>query len=495
MTLLKYLLILSVLPAAAVEPSTPTARGELDRAVPVPAGQAKPFALPAVQRGALANGIDLALQEVKRLPLVSVKIVLPYAGSLADPANKNGLGAFVAGMLDEGTATKDAVQFAEAVQDLGASVSASTGDRTTVVTVFATRDRIDAALGLAAEMLLQPAFRQADLERLQRRTVMGLRQAADSADALADGEAADAVYGDHPYAADVTEGSVTAITTADLAAFHALRYQPTDVTVAAAGDISLPDFEALVAKHFGGWAATTPPGQLPVMAPPLPEAETKPGQAPANPALAPIHLIDKPGMPQSQIRVARLAVPKGHRDEAAVKMMNFILGGNSITGRVGKNLREDKGWSYGAYSSVETRDAGGMLVVSAGVQADKTADSVRELLREIETLRTQKVSAEEFEAFRTLLLGSIVRSRQTVQNLSANLATVEAEGLPEEALLGGRDKILALTPEDVHSAAQRYLTREKLRVVVVGDAAQVRAPLEAIAPVLDVTPAARPEQG
>lgn len=475
-------LILAPLAAAMAETVLPLPeQSKPDRAKPVPMAPAKPHKVPALEESALKSGLKLALMEIKRLPLVSLQIVLPFAGSNSDPAGKSGLAKLTAGLLTEGTQKRNGVEFTEALEDIGAQISVNIleEDRwgTTlwwkdalVVSVFALKEKLEPALALAAEMINIPSFPEPELARAKQETLEELRQQKNSPEQLTHRRLEKKVFGNHTYGRQADETSVNSITREDITTAHEKNFTPS--IIAASGDISMEELKGLAEKYF--------PGKEVLNAMP---AQSVPVAAAANSSRGTlsIEIIDQPGSIQSTIAGGRLSIPRNHPDYIPAVVMNGILG--AIQGRIEKNIREKNSWAYFARSFVISLKDSGMFAVKTSVQVDKTADAVTEILGEIRRIQEEPVSAEELAQAQHLLAGFFVLGTQKVQSISENIARIELNDMPKDFIATYRDKIMAVTVEDVRRVARTYLNADDMQFVIAGDCAKIHKVLSAIAPV------------
>lgn len=465
---------------ACLASSTRPAFSELDRSTPIPPGPARPFQTAPLGESALASGLRVAVAEARRLPIVAVQLVLPFAGSAYDPDGKSGLAAFVTGLMQEGAGGRDSLRFAQAFEALGAGLEVKATPDAMVATVFTVKENLDKALGLLADMVRDPALPASELPRLQQEVLTGLEIQKGDPGKAAEETLARATFGSHPYGRSPDERSISGLTLGDIKAFHAAHVRPEGAIIAASGDVTLPEFSALATKHFGDWkGAAAAPGAVPAI------AETD--GTPSDKGMI-IQVIDMPGSQQSAIRAGHRSVARGAPDYAAVAVMNFVLGGGML-GRLNQNLREKHGWAYGAGSRLDALKQGGSFVISADVETPATAQALREILRELSRLQTEPVPAEELERAKRELAGSFVLRQQKIQSIAAQAASVELYGLPSDYVARFRQQILATTIEDVRNAARAHLRAGDLQVVISGDAAKIRGELGQIAPV-KVVPAA-----
>ena len=487
---MKRLLLAAALavPAAAQELPSRAPTTELDRGTPVQPGDARTFQVPPLQEANLKGGMKLALEQVSRLPIVSVRVVLPYGGSAFEPAGKTGLATVVASLMSEGTRNLPGAKFAEKLDDLGAMLSLDAQPDAMVATLFTTKENLDKAMGLMADMVRSPALAEPDFQRIQQEFQVGLQSDQGDPGKLSEKRLDRAVFAGHAYGRSPDAASVAAVTHADVKAFAASNVRPENAVIAAAGDLDMPEFKKLAEKHFGSWKAAGGAGNIPADVPVIAELD------PSVPAAGmKIDLIDLPSSQQSAIRVGHRSISRDAPDYFPTLVMNYILGQMPITGRLEKNLREDHGWAYGACSCGEALKRGGSFVAHADVQTDATALALKEMLAEFQRMRETRVPAEELASVKRFMAGIFVLRQQTVQSIAAQVAGIELYGLSKDALAQYRDKVMAVTADQVQAAALAHLRAGDLRVVVAGDAARVQADLGQIAPVTVVDQAGSPK--
>jgi len=453
--------------AAAADP----AQAPLDRSRRVPPSAARPFVAPSVRESQLVNGVKLAVAEIKRLPIVSVDIILPYAGAAHDPQGKAGLAGLVSDLVMEGAGGMNGQQLAEALADKGISLGVSVDDDLMKISIFATKETLDDAMGLAAEIVRSPALPQPAFDRLKQETLAGVEQKRGNPGALAGERLAGRIYGSHPYGAVPSESSVQSLELGDARAFAASNLRPEGAVIAAAGDVSLTDFEALAAKHFGDWRAQA--------GAPVPAATPAVAAQAAAPGLL-IDVIDMPGSQQSAIRAGGQSIKRTDPDYYSVALMNFLLGRAPILNRLERNLREQHRWAYGARLTPEYKLQGGGYVISADVQTDATVPALQEILKELRRLQTERVGDDELASTKRLMNGMFAMGIQTVQAVAGSVAANEAKGLPADELARYQAGISAVTADQLQAAANKYIKPDQLQVVISGDAARIAAGLAAV---------------
>lgn len=477
---------------------------DFDRTHPAPMDEPHVFAAPTVDKSTLSNAAELAVAETRRLPLVSVEILLPFAGSALDPKGQHGLATLVASMLDEGTTTRSGDQISDELDALGSRIAVAIEKATGEVekdylriSIFVTKrdgedatlaQKLDKTLDIASDMIQNPAFPQAALDRVKRDTLAGIRQAKGNPEKLADRRLAEATFGDDPYGRSPDEAAIANATREQLLDYHAKRFVPSGAVISVNGAVSAEEMRALAEKHFGAW--TAPAGAPNEVA--LPRlAERPPSEHRSG---LTIELVDMPGLRQSSIRLGHLSVSRDDPDYFSVVVMNTVLGRNTITSRLGHNLREVHHWTYGANSSVSTYKRGGAFAVSTEVQTDKTADALREILKELHRMQEEPVPAEELQDQKMFAAGVFTLQHEDAQSMAAEIGADELLGAGPDVLSTYKNRILAVTAEQVQVAARKYLHPDAINIVIVGDGNQVYGELASIAPVRVVDRDGRPRQ-
>ena len=432
------------------------------------AGEPRPYSFPRFERRVLSNGMTLVAAPMHRLPVVTV-IAVHEAGAVTDPAGREGLATLVASMLAEGTATMDGETLALRLERLGASFGASADWDVAVASLTVTRSRLADALALFAETLTAPSFPARELERLKAERLAELLQLRTEPRGLADEMTSHFVYApESRYARPAGGGAaaVEAITARDVGELYSARYRAGGTTVIVAGDVGTDDAVALLEEAFGPWGGSAPAAVAVV----------------DGPATAPrgVQVVVKEDAPQSEIRVAHVGVPRTHPDYFRIVVMNAILGG-LFSSRINLNLRERNAYTYGARSEFDWRRAAGPFVVSTAVASDVTAAAVREILGEIDRMRAEPVSEEELSLATSYLRGVFPIRYETTAAVATALANLVIYGLADDYFDMYRANIAAVTAADVLEAAPRHVHPDRLRVVVVGDPAQVSAPLGELA--------------
>jgi zinc protease len=421
--------------------------------------------LPKPQEATLANGLRVALLEDHKLPTFSLQLIVG-GGGLADPADKRGLAMATASLLREGTKQRTSREIAEQLATLGASLGAgaSPSSGETNISITGLSENADATLTLAADVIRNPAFPQAEVNKFKSRFLSQLQYQRSIPNFLAQEQFMRAVYGEHPGSYVVPpENVLKALTSADLAGYHAAHYKPNNVTLIAHGDVTLKELLAKLERAFGTW--------------PKGDAGTVSLPALSAPAKARVVLVDRPGSVQTSLWLGGLGIERNSADYFAVLVMNHVLGGGPAS-RLFVNLREDKGYTYGVSSAFTGSTFPGVMVANTDVRTAVTEGAMHELIAEIARISTEPVPEAELKNAKRALIGRFALSLDTPQALMANLATQKIYGLPADYWDTYPQRVEAITAADIERVAKKYYDASRLQIVAVGDGASVRKVLE-----------------
>lgn len=445
-----------------------TAQQKPDRSAPPKPGAPPALKLPAVQKHKLSNGLAVWIVEQHEVPLVQLNLIL-RAGSAVDPHGKFGVASMTAAMLDEGAGTRSALELADAIEFLGASLSTTSSFDYSAVRTSVPVARMNEALPLMADVVMRPTLPTAELERLRKERLTALLQARDDPAALVNIAFPRLVFGtSHRYgtAAGGTAAALKAMTIDDLRTFHRTYYRPENAILIVAGDVTSATALPQLEKAFGTWKGEGPATAIA----PLPE--------PKQLAKRQIYLIDKPGAAQSQIRIGWVGVPRSTPDYAQIEVMNTILGG-AFTSRLNQNLREKNQYSYGARSVFDTRLGPGLFFATAGVQTDKTAEALREFFNELTGI-LEPIPGEELDKAKNYVAFGFPGEFETSGDLARKLEEQIVYGLPDEYFPSFVRAVTQVTNTDVAKAAAKYVQPDKFAVVVVGDRKVIEDKIKAL---------------
>jgi zinc protease len=454
-------------PAPKVAPGTGAEAVNADEAwrkdAPKP-GQSTPIQLPMPASFQLANGLTVFLNARPGLPVVSTSLVVK-TGSGANPSSKPGLANFTAAMLDQGTTSRSALQIADQVAQLGASLRTTSTMDSTQTRGTSLRRNFDGLLQLIADVNRHPTFPAPEIERQRASRLGSLAQQRETPSSVANAAMFAALYGpSHPYGYVElgTEASNKAMTKEDMQAFWSQNFVPNNAALIVSGQITEAELRPLVEKVFGDWARGTPASP-----------------APANPVTtsARLVIVDKPGAPQTELRVGAIGAARSTPDYEAARVMNEELGG-LFSSRINLNLREDHGYTYGAGSQFLFRRAAGPFLVYSAVRTDVTAPAVSEIFKEIRRMRDTPMKDDELAMAKDSLIRSMPSDFQTSDDVTATTAAIYVYDLGLDYFTKYRSRLTGITVGQAKAAAEKYLVPEKLVVVAVGDRSKIDRALQ-----------------
>jgi predicted Zn-dependent peptidase len=443
---------------------------KLDRNQKPAPGPTPPVATPRIERATLTNGLSVWLVQRHELPAVNATLQI-RSGSSVDGAQA-GIASMTAALLDEGTAKRSSLDFAKALDMLGANLSASAGAEQTSISLETLSRNLDAALGLMGEMVAQPAFKAEELERERKARLQSLKQQKDVATLVADRVFGQVVYGEsHPYghSSAGTLASIQALTRDDIAAFYDRYYRPNNAVLIVVGDATLQQLTPKLETAFAGWTSKPVPA----------EAAAVP-ERPADKPMA-VFLVDKPNAAQSEIRIGQACASRTvDPDYYALQVAMTALGGQ-FTSRINLNLREKHGFTYGARGNITYRRGAGPFTAGGGVFTAKTDSSLTEFLRELKDIRGPRpLTVTETDAARNSIVRGYPRRFETPDATIAALADLALYNLPDSEISNYVTQVSNVKPEDITRVAAKYLAPEKMAVVVVGDLSKIRSGIEAL---------------
>ncbi len=449
-----------------------------DRSSPPEKGPAPELRLPAQAHFTLANGLRVRLVEYRRLPIVAMNLVAD-AGGARDPAARPGLASFTAGMLTEGTRTRSATQISDEAGFLGASIGAGAGLDSASLGGSTLAKHLPRFMELFADVAMNPAFPRADFERVQDERLVTLLQQRDQPQAMASKAFAPVFWGKHPYGHFLlgTEESVKAMRPGDLARFHDRHWRPANAELVVVGDVSQEELRTLLERTLGRWKAGKP-------LPPLPPA---PPAAPRRTVV-----LEKADAPQAYLLLGMPGLRRSSDEFVSASVAFQVLGGG-MASRLFRNLREDKGYTYGIYARGDSRRLAGVSFVVGSVKAEVTGAALKELLGELRRLREEPVAEAELEDAKNALVLGLPSDFATAGSTAGRLAELAVHGLPDDYWNRYAELVRKVTAEDVRRFAAARLDPAKLTVVMVATPEVVKAQLAdlPIGPV-EVRPAPSP---
>ena len=438
-------------------------RPPVDRSVKPEPGRAPTASFPEYKDITLSNGLRLFFIQDDRRPMVTFRLMVK-SGSDAD-GPKPGTASLTATLLNRGTASRSAEDFAKETDFLGSRIEASAGPDSIALTAAALNKYTAQLLQLMSDAARQPAFTEEQLNKARKLVLSSLEAQKQKPGALLSKMVAKVVYGNHPYGSIATPDTVKSILRDDLVQFHKLHFRPNNATLAIVGDVSLEQVLPLIEEAFGSWERADIPA---VQRTPPPEIK---GRV--------IHLVDRPGSVQSSIAVCRSGPRRDTPDLPEVLVLNATLGGG-FSGRLFQNLREAHGWTYGAYSAFDPRRTAGSFEASAETRNEVTAPAIGELLKEIDRLRTEPVPEPELALQREYNVGNYLLSLERSERTAQRVQDIDLYGLPADFYKTYASRMGSVTPELLQATAKTHLDAENTCIVVVGEAKDIRASLEAI---------------
>ncbi len=431
----------------------------LDRTVQPPMGAPAAVKFPEVKEFNLSNGLKVSLVERKSVPVVNMSLMMD-AGYAADQFGLPGLASLTGQMLTEGTTTKTSLQISDLQADLGASVGSRSDLDKTYLSLNALTNNFDASLSLFTDVLLHPSFPQKDFERVKKEQLLSIKQEQAQPVFMGLRILPKLLYGkghaySNPFTGSGTEESVNKIVRDDLIKFHQAWFFPNNATLTVVGDITAAELKTKLEKSFAGWKQK--------------EVQQKNISDVSLPASPVVYIIDKPGALQSIIFAAQISPSAKDPDYEPIQMMNKILGGE-FTARINMNLREDKHWSYGAFSINIDAKGPSFFTGYAPVQTDKTKESVSELLQELtQYVNDKPATAAEFNKVRGNSILQLPGTWETNGSVLFSLqdAVKYDRGIPY--LNNYAAMLQNLQLENINKAAKKVIKPNSLTWVIVGD--------------------------
>lgn len=430
-----------------------------------------PFNIPTPFETELENGLRIVIIEDKRFPLVSFRLAF-LNGDANEPDDAVGLNSAIAAMLSEGTENYSSLQFAEEIERLGASINASSSDDFTMIGASALSLYTSDILRLISEMVLRPAFPESELDLYRRNMLENLKYQRSQSGFLANEQTARILYGKHPYGTIAPKpADVERLTREKLVAYHAKNYIPNNAIFFAVGNVERDEFLKEIKEKFGEWEKGSVEN---IEFPNLPGRTTRT-----------LTLVDRHGSAQSNIVIASPGVKRRNPDYFPILLMNQILGAGASS-RIFMNIREEKGYTYGAYSRFDMKKLAGEFEATAEVRNDVTGASLKEFFYELNRIRDENVSEEELQDAKSYLTGVFPIRAETQEGLTSLIVSQKLHGLPEDYLQTYRDKVNAVTIADVSRAANQYIQPEKAALVIVGDAEEILGQVKEYAEFIEI---------
>lgn len=431
---------------------------------PVPSAP-REYHFPLFKRYALVNGVRIIVAPVRKLPVVTVLTVID-AGASADPRGQEGLAQLTAEALREGTEKHNGIEILEGFEKLGSSLETGADWDSTVVSMTVLKEQLTKGLSLLAEVLISPSFPEHEVERLKAERLAERLQILSEPRGLADESFSRFLYAESSRYSEPMSGSsasISRITRADIVGFFQSRYTPDAVTMIIVGDVNMEEAIELVSANLGNRQGRKAPSTAVVA------QHARDRHA--------VEIVSKADAAQAELRLGHIGMSRSHPDYFSVVVMNAVLGG-LFSSRINLNLREQHGYTYGASSYYDWRRVPGPFVIATAVQSEVSAEAISEMLKEVNGMRSQEISDDELSLATSYLEGVFPIRYETTSAIASALANLVVFDLPENFYDIYRQSIKAVSPTDVLNAARAHVLPEKLQIVVVGDPAVLREPVE-----------------
>ena len=434
---------------------------------PPPPSALRPYVFPAVEQFQLDNGLKVILVQKHTLPVVEGRLIID-AGAMREPAAKSGLASLTGRLLSEGTGTMSGADIARAMDLLGAQYSAGGGFSTSFADVVALKNVFPQAMELAAKTVIAPSLPASEFNRVKNQALAAYQQShARTAGLASDAFIRAAFDSTAPFSRPATGNLTTigALTRDDVVNWHRTMFAPSAATLLLVGDISPGEARSVAQQAFGGWTATR--AALPAVTNAVrPSTATR------------VILVDRPGSVQSSIVIGQPGFRATDPNYIAMVALNHVFGGG-FSSRMNMNLREKHGYTYGAFSGLDLRPGAGAFRASSEVRTNATDSALVEALGEYRRITSEAVPATELKSMVNNLVSGFPNSVQSVQGLAASLQNLIVWGLPLDFYTTYRERLSAVTPDDVKAVAASKLTPDNVIVVVAGDLSKIEAPIRA----------------
>jgi len=426
--------------------------------LPPPPEKMKKLSFPDFKEFTTENGMDVVVVEHKEQPIVSFYVVVK-AGDAYDPMGKESLAGVTVDQIRKGTESRSALELAEWIESVGGTVGGSSDMDFAFVSVTILSEYTDIAVAYLQDILMNPNFPEDELELVRKQVKTGLEFELSSPGAMARRHMRTLVYGDHPYSKQATIESVEAITRQDLVEFHARNYVPNNILFGVVGDVKWKDVRKKLEAAFSGWEPGTPDKIVYTGAP-----EAGPTQ---------IYIYHRPASVQTEIHIGHLGLMPTNPDWPALQVGNRILGSGSDS-RLYQNIRETKGWTYRVNSFYATEKDIGFFTVFSPVRTEVTDSTLTEMMVELHRITSEPVTAEELDHAKSYMIGNFPITIETPDQIVQQVGQNKLFGLEKDALETYRDRVAAVTIEDVSRVMSEYLHPDNAYIVLIGDATEIQ---------------------
>jgi zinc protease len=418
----------------------------------------RPIKVPTASEHRLPNGLMLVVLEDKRLPLVSYRLAF-RTGDAHDPHDLPGLTDMLAALLTEGTSSLTSRQIADEVGRMGATLTAGANSDYTTVAASSLTTFNNNILDLLADVTLNPSFPENEVELIKQNTKESLRQQRAQPSFLASEMVSRVIFGEHPYSVIApTLESIDRTTRERVLNVHRARFVPNNAVLVVSGDVDTEQLLKRIESLFGDWQSG--------------EATQDSFPAPPERTVRATYLVDRPGSAQSNIVIANTGITRTSPDYFPMLLMHTVLGANASS-RLFMNLREEKGYTYGAYSSLDARRTAGTFRASAEVRTPVTGDSLKEFFYELNRIRSEPVTEKEITDAKSYLTGVFPIRLETQEGLIDQLVQIKMFGLPDDYLQTYRQRLQVVTIEEIQRVANKYVKPDEAALIIVGDAKEI----------------------
>jgi zinc protease len=426
---------------------------------------ARDITFPPYEIQTLANGLQVVAVLQHEQPAVSMRLLV-RAGTSSDPKDKLGLAHLAASLLDQGTTTKSSQEMNDAVDFIGAAMGAGAGTDHTLCNMVVMKDSFETGMRMLSDMARHPGFAPAEIERQRQQMLSGLQVSAEDPSYVADSVFDRLVYGFHPYGMpeNGTPATLASITREDLLAFHARYFAPNNAILAIVGDVTAEEAFSMAKKVFGDWDKRDLPAQT-FIDPPDPTRR--------------VIVVNKPDAVQTEVRVGHLGIARKHQDYMAVNLAIRILGGEG-SNRLHQVLRTERGLTYGAQANMDTHKESGDFEAETNTRSEATVEVLRLIVDEFWRLQRERVNSRELDGAKAYMTGSFPLTIESPESIAMQVVNSLFYGLPLDDLQNFRERVNAVTPDDIQRVAKLYLRPDRLSVVLVGNAKAFASQLGAV---------------
>ncbi len=426
---------------------------------------ARDITFPPYEIQTLANGLQVVAVLQHEQPAVSMRLLV-RAGTSSDPKGKLGLAHLAASLLDQGTTTKSSQEMNDAVDFIGAAMGAGAGTDHTLCNMVVMKDSFETGMRMLSDMARHPGFAPAEIERQRQQMLSGLQVSAEDPSYVADSVFDRLVYGFHPYGMpeNGTPATLASITREDLLAFHARYFAPNNAILAIVGDVTAEEAFSMAKKVFGDWEKRDLPAQT-FIDPPDPTRR--------------VIVVNKPDAVQTEVRVGHLGIARKHQDYMAVNLAIRILGGEG-SNRLHQVLRTERGLTYGAQANMDTHKESGDFEAETNTRSEATVEVLRLIVDEFWRLQRERVNSRELDGAKAYMTGSFPLTIESPESIAMQVVNSLFYGLPLDDLQNFRERVNAVTPDDIQRVAKLYLRPDRLSVVLVGNAKAFASQLGAV---------------